>query len=70
MGFFTGRDTGTAARNDTARRRVRKCTRHNNAEPCFKCRAVAEQATKNGTGPRTHHCGRTMRGGVCPGPYC
>lgn len=67
MGFFTGT-------------KVRKCTRHNNAEPCWKCKQVnkqaAQQAKRTGVDPRprTHHCPdgktRTMRGGVCPGPHC
>jgi hypothetical protein len=71
MGWLTGRDTGTKARADGDRRRVRKCTRHGNAEPCFKCRAVAEQASSRGTGPRScPKCGKTMRGGVCPGMWC
>lgn len=50
--------------------KVRKCTRHGNAQPCPKCKIVARQAAQTGNGPQKHHCGRIMRGGVCPNPHC
>jgi hypothetical protein len=70
MGLLTGRNVGTKARND-GRRKVYKCTVHGNAQPCSKCAIVDKEAAKRGTGPKPcPKCGKTMRGGVCPGAFC
>lgn len=60
MGFFTGS-------------KVRRCNKfgHGNALPCPKCKIENQQAARTGTGPRPcPKCGKTMRGGVCPGAFC
>jgi hypothetical protein len=61
MGFFTGSKTY-------------RCTRHGNAEPCWKCKAVNKEAAQKGMDPKPcPKCGKTMRGTtrlVCPGAFC
>jgi hypothetical protein len=63
--------TNAAPRLGTTARKVYKCTRHGNAQPCSKCAIVDKEAAKRGTGPKPcPKCGKTMRGGVCPGAFC
>jgi ribosomal protein L37AE/L43A len=55
------------------RNKPAKCTipDHGNALPCPKCKREAAKAAAGGTGPRPcPKCGKTMRGGVCPGAFC
>ncbi len=53
------------------RNKPAKCTQHGRALPCWACKQANQEAAKAGTGPKPcPKCGKTMRGGVCPGADC
>ena len=74
MSWLTGRDTGTKARNDSDRRRVRKCGRCNRPlksnGDCAVCSVDIAAYSKTAAPRPCPKCGKTMRGGVCPGMWC
>jgi hypothetical protein len=73
MGWLTGQDKGTKARTE-ARRRVRKCGRCNRplngSGSCPVCSAISRTQSKSAGPCPCPRCGKTMRGGVCPGAFC